>query len=141
MTAREHELRDAETAGATPRLWALGMDGEGEAALHGRSTRVTISAEAEVSGHIYRRHIAEVRLWDEQAKDDARLIVNAVNAHDDLVAALRAVVALADEAFKEWDRDNDPRVGKILNALAGRVKGYRPDIDAIHAALAKAEGR
>ena len=49
--------------------------------------------------------------------------------------AAEAIVALAAEAHAEWDRDNDARVGKILIALAGGIKGYRPDTDAFHASL------
>jgi hypothetical protein len=60
---------------------------------------------------------------------------------DELLNALRSVVAIADECAREWDGDNDMRVGKILLALAGTNRGYRADIDAIHAAIAKAEGR
>lgn len=48
--------------------------------------------------------------------------------------ALESVRRIALEVFREWDADNDPRVGKILGALAGK-RGYRADIDAIHDAL------
>lgn len=58
--------------------------------------------------------------------------------HDELVDALKAVVAIANETWGEWDRDNDSRVGKLLIALSGKAPGYRPEIDAIHAVLAKA---
>lgn len=51
-----------------------------------------------------------------------------------LQAAIDTLVGIAEEAFREWDKDNDPRVGKILLALAGHAPGYRADIDAIHAA-------
>lgn len=76
-----------------------------------------------------------------ETRAKADLIVKSLNAHDELIAALRAVVALADETYGHWDRDNDMRVGKILKALAGHLKGYRADIDEIHAALDRAEGR
>jgi hypothetical protein len=52
---------------------------------------------------------------------------------EQLRAGIESVVAIASEAAREWDNDNDARVGKILIALSGRVKGYREDIDAIHA--------
>lgn len=48
---------------------------------------------------------------------------------------LQSVVAFADEAWSKWDADDDMRVGKMLVALAGHCSGYRPDTDAIHAAL------
>lgn len=50
-----------------------------------------------------------------------------------LQAALDTFVSVAEEAFREWDKDNDPRVGKILLALAGHAPGYRADVDSIHA--------
>lgn len=66
--------------------------------------------------------------------------VNGVNT--ELLAALRAAVRIAEEARREWDAaPNGMRAGKLLIALGGGCKGYRADIDAIHAAIAKAEGR
>lgn len=53
--------------------------------------------------------------------------------------ALENAISIANEAYNEWDRDNDMRVGKILIALAGRMPKYRPDIDQIHAAMALAK--
>jgi hypothetical protein len=73
--------------------------------------------------------------WDEA---NARLIA----AAPDLLEALKAAVMIAEEAHREWDAAPDGmRAGKIIIALAGGRKGYRQDIDAIHAAVAKAEGR
>lgn len=49
---------------------------------------------------------------------------------------LVSAVKIADEAAEEWDKaPAGMRAGKILLALAGHRKGYRPDTDAIHAAL------
>ena len=56
-----------------------------------------------------------------------------------LIAALKSAVSIAAEAHAKWDADEDHRVGKMLMALAGWMKGYRADIDAIHAAIAEAE--
>lgn len=57
-----------------------------------------------------------------------------------LLAALKSAVQIAAEAFDEWDRDNDSRVGKILRYMGdSRMKGYRQDIDAIHATVKAAE--
>lgn len=82
-----------------------------------------------------------------EADANARFICEAVNQHAALIAqrdalreALRSVIKLANEAHREWDADNDMRVGKILIALSGSMPRYRADIDAIHAALALAEG-
>jgi hypothetical protein len=53
-----------------------------------------------------------------------------------LEQGLRAAIKIADEAAEEWDKaPQGMRAGKILLALAGHRKGYRPDIDAIHALL------
>lgn len=63
---------------------------------------------------------------------DATVISQAASI-ERLQAALETFVNVAEEAFREWDKDNDPRVGKILLALAGDAPGYRADIDSIHA--------
>jgi hypothetical protein len=52
-----------------------------------------------------------------------------------LFNALQRVPRIAAEAAAEWDADHDARVGKILIALSGRLRGYRSDIDEIHSAL------
>lgn len=76
---------------------------------------------------------------DAEARANAALIVHAVNCHDELVAALKSAIAIAEEARLEWDAaPSGMRAGKLLIALAGHIKRYRPDIDKIHAALAKA---
>lgn len=72
--------------------------------------------------------------------DDSRpAIIAAIESKGEriaaLEAALRSFAAIAAEAHKEWDADNDHRVGKILRALSGDMPKYRADIDAIHAAL------
>lgn len=55
----------------------------------------------------------------------------------DLRALLASAVKIAAEAAEEWDKaPAGMRAGKILLALAGHRRGYRPDTDAIHAALA-----
>lgn len=69
---------------------------------------------------------------------DARLIA----LTPDLLAALKSLVEIAEEAAEEWDKaPSGMRAGKILLALAGHVKGYRQDTDKIHALIAQAEGR
>jgi hypothetical protein len=61
---------------------------------------------------------------------------------DAVLALLNSAVKIAAEAQDEWDKaPSGMRAGKILIALAGGCPGYRADIDAIHAAIAKAEGR
>lgn len=55
-------------------------------------------------------------------------------ASDTITAALE----VADQAREEWDMaPSGMRAGKLLIALAGGLKGYRIDIDAIHANRAK----
>lgn len=54
----------------------------------------------------------------------------------ELESTLRSAVKIANEAAEEWDKaPSGMRAGKILLALAGHRRGYRPDTDAIHAAL------
>lgn len=62
-----------------------------------------------------------------------------VEQRDELRAACEGIVSLALDAFEYWDDDQDHKVGKILSAIAGRLKGYRPECTALHAALAKAK--
>ena len=67
---------------------------------------------------------------------DARLIA----AAPDMLAALKNCELLALEAFKFIDADQEMKAMKLLKALAGELPSYRPDIDQIRAAIAKAEG-
>lgn len=84
--------------------------------------------------------------WSSQ-KDDAKRIADhacevlpkLVEQRDELRAACEGIVSLALDAFEYWDDDQDHKVGKILSAMAGRLKGYRPECTALHAALAKAK--
>jgi hypothetical protein len=58
----------------------------------------------------------------------------------DLLAALKSAISIAAEAREEWDKaPNEMRAGKLLIALSGHLSGYRPDIDAIHAAVMAAD--
>lgn len=57
----------------------------------------------------------------------------------ELPAPLVALTAIANEALKAWDEDRDSRVGKILAALAGRMPGYRADVDDLRRRLASAQ--
>lgn len=70
------------------------------------------------------------KLYDATVRSQAATI-------ERLQAALETFTNIAEEAFREWDKDNDSRVGKILLALSGHAPAYRADIDAIHAARAK----
>lgn len=61
------------------------------------------------------------------------------NLHDEMLEALKEAVRIAELARLEWDRAPEGmRAGKLLIALAGGCPGYRADIDAIHAVIAKA---
>jgi len=89
---------------------------------------------------------------NEENEANGALIVNAANIFDnipDIVsyayylgtrnseALLRSVQGIASEAFRHWDADEDMKVGKILQALSGRLPGYRIDTDLIDAAITK----
>lgn len=58
----------------------------------------------------------------------------------ELASALKSVPKIAGEAHDYWDADQDHKVGKILSAMEGRMVRYRPDTDALHAAIARIEG-
>lgn len=66
----------------------------------------------------------------------AALMMNALlEQNQKLRSALTNAVEVAGEAADEWDKAPDGmKAGKVLLALAGRLKGYRSDIDQIHAA-------
>ena len=55
---------------------------------------------------------------------------------DDLLAALEDSVSVAKDALDHWDQDRDMKVGKLLHALSGLVKGYDSRADAVHNAIA-----
>ncbi len=58
---------------------------------------------------------------------------------DELLAALKSAVKVAGDAATEWDNAPEGmRAGKIIIALAGELKGYRSDTDAIHRTIAEA---
>jgi hypothetical protein len=56
-----------------------------------------------------------------------------------LLEALETFVANARETYNHWDADNDHKVGKRLAAMEGSLKGYRNDLDAVHALIAEAK--
>lgn len=57
----------------------------------------------------------------------------------ELAAALVTFVEVSKHALKRWDSDEDSKVGKLLSAMSGHLTGYRDDITAIHAIIAKAK--
>lgn len=75
--------------------------------------------------------------------EDAALMVAAKKAATPPAApvaenyAHRLLTAIAAEAYREWDADNDMRVGKILRALADPVfaQNYRQDIEELHSRM------
>jgi len=64
-----------------------------------------------------------------------------IKERDQLLEALQAVVALANQVYDHWDNDRDSKVGKHLLALSGHWPGYHKRTDSIHAAIAKATGQ
>lgn len=70
---------------------------------------------------------------DEQFAEALKDVANAASA-------LKSVPKIAGEIRSYWDADQDMKVGKIVIALSGRLIGYRSDVDAIHAAIARIEG-
>ena len=60
-------------------------------------------------------------------------------SHARLLAACKAMTKAANDALGHWDADRDAKVGKLLSAMAGHLKGYRADITEAHAAMAGAE--
>ena len=56
-----------------------------------------------------------------------------------LLGHLRRYREIALEAYKLHDADQDMKVLKLLGAMAGN-RGYRADLDVIHAVLDKPEG-
>ena len=104
------------------------------------------SAQRLINSHFHNADQARVSIPVRPDNDDVLVMdyvmeqckAGSVNA--EVLAALKATVEIAEECAREWDGDNDMRVGKILLALAGANRGYRADIDAIHDAIFKAEG-
>ena len=55
---------------------------------------------------------------------------------DELLEALEDAVSVVKDALDHWDQDRDMKVGKLLHALSGLVKGYDRRADAVHNAIA-----
>lgn len=49
--------------------------------------------------------------------------------------ACQALVKAANDALDHWDNDRDSKVGKLLSAMGGSLKGYRAELDAAHAVI------
>lgn len=65
----------------------------------------------------------------------------ALAAHTEPQAGtLSELTRIVTEIYREWDSDNDSRVGKMLAALAGAT-GYRADIDALRQSLEPREAQ
>lgn len=57
-----------------------------------------------------------------------------------MAAALKSVPKIAEAAEEHWQEDRDAKVGKLLIAMGRGLPGYRPDTDALHAAIARIDG-
>ncbi|MBP1873509.1 hypothetical protein J2Z19_003224 [Ensifer adhaerens] len=66
-------------------------------------------------------------------------LADLIAAAPDLFAALKSLGPIIEEIHAKWDEGM--RAGKLIVALGDPNLKYRADITAIHAAIAKAEGR
>lgn len=78
--------------------------------------------------------LAKLKRHDEALRSEIeRLTARLAEAEN----ALRTMVEFAKEAHQEWDSDNDDsRAGKMLFAMAGGIRGYRPETEKVHELLA-----
>ena len=60
-------------------------------------------------------------------------------SHARLLAACTIFVKASADALEHWDAGRDAKVGKLLSAMAGGLKGYRADLTEAHAAMEGAE--
>ena len=79
------------------------------------------------------------RLLEAYQQRDDEQFAEALQDVANLAAALKSVPKIANEVRDYWDADQDSKVGKNLKALGGFI-GYRADVDALHAAIARIEG-
>lgn len=95
----EPEESKPETVEHTPTPWFVCTDPQNETWHAGR----TIGTEERTGG----RRVADPCLFDadEIAHANAAFIVRAVNNHDDLVAALEALIDVSSEAFASLDEE------------------------------------
>jgi hypothetical protein len=87
-------------------------------------------------------HLDRMEFHQESASEIRSLIPAGASPSEveRLRTALSTAIKVAEEAAREWDTAPEGmRAGKLLLALAGHVKGYRADIDSIHAALTSQE--
>ncbi len=86
-------------------------------------------------GDIGFRPLADLAVTDGTIADAIALAGPPENPKEDqattnLADVREKIKAVAREALTHWDRDEDAKVGKLLNSLAGNLVGhYRNDID------------
>ena len=82
------------------------------------------------------------RKLTQDAIDEALMeyIEHVEKQRDELLAALEGTVSVAKDALDHWYKDRDMKVGNLLHALSGLVKGYDRRADAVHNAIASVKG-
>jgi len=129
MTRAEIEAILAGCAKVRPGPWTAGDSGWLYAS-DGKPIADFKHADDETLSHVE-------RLDPQTVASLCTALIESMDRVEELEFGLAAAVQIAGEAAEEWDKAPEGmRAGKILLALAGHRPRYRPDTDAIHAALA-----
>jgi hypothetical protein len=86
---------------ATARPWSLHWDDETVIVVADRGAMAT---QIYIASCLERGSDPDEDRPTEEAKANAALIVRAVNCHDELLAALKEVVAISDRKHDAWDK-------------------------------------
>lgn len=81
----------------------------------------------------FARHRSDACATVQRERDEVR------EALETALRLMHTTRHIAIIAHGHWDNDEDSKVGKLLLALSGMLPKYRPDIDEIHAFLARYE--
>ena len=101
--------------GATARPWRVGVDGDVFAGGH----VVALIADAD-GDQMEAANVLSTNISKAEARANAALIVRAVNAHDKLVVALRAIMAALDQPVQTSGLE-DPGTCRILRGDAAHA--------------------
>ena len=120
----------------TPTPWELGTNGDNCARNH------AICGGNSVIAKVYGKGYPAGKGWSAESEADARFIVTAVNAHEEMLAALQRVTKwLIRCAEADEERAKDTRFITLSEACTADAKNYRATAKDLQGAIDKALGK